>query len=164
MATNQGRQAKKLYFDVLLTATRSSQSFLCTQFTAGTPGDRYGSLLKALEACTASTPAGVRQQRAVGAWFAASFYGPQNTTTAQPRVTTTFVQPTANGNNLSLTSLPYVTSGGTVANKIGQTATDSVTSGVLRHFGVQVSKTNLPGGTVSVRGVLYVQRQHSIEV
>jgi hypothetical protein len=166
MASNFGNKTKKLYFDVALPTTRTSQSFLCTQFTAGTPGDRYGALLAALEACTGSTPPGIKQRRAVSAWFQAAGYAGQNATTPIAPCGVAFVSPTANGNNLSLTQLRYLTVGGSqVANKMGNEAIYG-TAGSLRHFSVQVSKARAGsvGGTVTMHGVLYVQRQHTIEV
>lgn len=167
MASNLGNKARKLYFDANLTATITNQSFLCTQFTAGTPGDRYGSLLTALEACTGSSLSGIKQRRAVSAWFQPARVVAQSATTPlNILMGVRFVQPTSNGTNkAALTGLPYLTVGGAaVAAKIGQEAIYG-TAGSLRHFAVQVQKLrSLGGGNITVAGVLYVQRQHSIEV
>lgn len=167
MASNLGNKVKKLYFDANLTATITNQSFLCTQFTAGTPGDRYGALMQAMEACTGSTQSGMKQRRAVSAWFQPSRIVAANATTPlNILMGVRFVQPTSNGTNkAALTGLPYLTvGGGAVAEKIGQEAIYG-TAGSLRHFAIQVQKLrSLSGGAITVAGVLYVQRQHTIEV
>lgn len=170
MAANHGQKAKKLYFDARLGSTTTNQVFLCTQFTVGTPGDRYGTLLDAMEACTGSTLPGIKQRRAVGAWFQASdIAGANATTPLTAMMGVQFVQPTANGTNkTALTALPYLTVGG--ASVVGKAGNEAIygTAGSLRHFSVRIQKLRGTGsgggGTVSVGGVLYVQRQHSIEV
>lgn len=169
MAANQGNKPRKLYFDANLGSTTTNQVFLCTQFTAGTPGDRYGGLLDALEACTGSTLPAIKRSRAVSAWFqAGAVAGANATTPLNAMLGVQFVQPTANGTNKTLTALSYLTVGNaSVAGKLGNEAIYG-TAGSLRHFAVQVRKFRGSGvgggGTVSVGGVLYVQRQHSIEV
>lgn len=172
MSANQGNTSRRLYFDVVLPATRNSQSFLCTQFTAGTPGDRYGCLLRALEAATGSTPATGKRAKAVAAWYQPAGFSAQNVTTPINELfAVAFISPIANANySTEQTKLPYLTVGNTaVANKAGNEAIYSVTAGTYRHFGVQVFKQRAAsgigfGGTISSHGVLYVQRPHSIEV
>lgn len=161
MATNQGRKIRKLYFDVAMHTGVTSAAFLCTQFTAGTPGDRYGSLLQAALAATGSTPPGIKQKLAVSAWFQ-----PSQVNGAASTISDYFPVDFVGAN---LTSrLPYLTVGNAaVATKAGQEAIYSVTSGIARDFGVRVRKVRASGtadSLVSVNGVLYVQRQHSIEV
>jgi hypothetical protein len=173
MAANHGKKIRKLYFDVALPVTRTSQTFACTQFAAGTAGDRYGALLQALETVTGSAPPGIKQQRTVSAWFQPTAILGTNTTTPVMPYTVSLVAPTSNvanasgalGNNLSLTALPYLTVGGaSVASKAGHEAIYG-TAGILRHFAVQVAKAFALGvPAVTTHGVLYVQRQHSIEV
>ncbi len=171
MSANQGNRSKKLYFDVYLGGdgdggVLTNQTFLCTQFTAGTPGDRYGCLLQAAENCTGSTPANTKRSRAVSAWFQPSAISVANTTTPATMLGVQFVQPTSNGTNkAALTALPYLTVGGSsVATKAGNEAIYG-TAGSLRHFSVRVRRgVGQAGGNVTVAGVLYVQRQHSIEV
>lgn len=171
MSANQGTTAKKLYFDIALTTTRNSQSFLCTQFTAGTPGDRYGRLLRVLEALTASSPSNKKAEREVSAWYQPAAFTALNVTTPiNEQFATSFIGPVANGNYATQqTQLPYLTvGGGAVAAKAGHSAVFG-TTGILRHFGVQVFKVRAAsgigfGGTISSHGVLYVARQHSIEV
>jgi hypothetical protein len=164
MSANQGNTSRRLYFDVDLPATRHSQSFLCTQFTAGTPGDRYGCLLRALEACTGSTVPSIKRSRAVSAWFQASGLTASNVTTPSD-FAVAFIAPVANANyTTDQTQLGYLTVGNTaVVTKVGHEAIYSVTSGIIRHFAVQVSKARAGTG-VTTHGVLYVQRPHSIEV
>ena len=171
MATNLGNKSRKLYFDVIFPATRHSQTFLCTQLTAGTPGDRYGCLLKELEACTGSTPPTTKRARAVSAWYQPSGFSVLNVTTpVSEQFAVSFIAPIANANpTTQQTQLPYVTVGGaTIANKAGNEAIYG-TAGILRHFGVQVLKVRATsgigyGGSITSHGVCYVQRQHSIEV
>lgn len=164
MSANQGNTSRRLYFDVLLPATRHSQSFLCTQFTAGTPGDRYGCLLRALEAATGSTTPSIKRSRAVSAWFQAAGVSATNVTTPND-FAVAFIAPIANGNySTDQTQLDYLTVGNTaVSGKSGHEAIYSVTNGQLRHFGVQVFKARATAA-ITAHGVLYVQRPHSIEV
>lgn len=181
MAANQGKKIRKLYFDVGLPATRTSQAFACTQFAAATPGDRYGALMQALEAATGSTPSGIKQQRTVSAWFQSAAAVMENTTTPVPVYNVNFVQPTTNvsnvsgtlGNNLNLNPLAYFTLGLSVTSGLQRVVPSKAgheaifgTAGILRHFAVQISKARAAsvGGSVTVHGVLYVQRQHTIEV
>lgn len=168
MATNLKNKSKKLYFDVLLADASTNASFPCTQINASTPGDRYGCLLPALHALTGSAPSGIKRAASVSAWFQPAAIGLTNTTTPlngalfQVR----FVQPTSRGiNQTGLQALPYLTVGGaSLPNMAGHEAIYG-TAGSVRHFSVQVRKVLAPaGGTVSVHGALYVQRQHSIEV
>ena len=171
MASNFGNTSRKLYFDVILPATRNSQSFLCTQYTAGTPGDRYGALLKSVQAVTGSSSPTTKRARAVSAWFQPSAVTAQNVTTPINQLfAVAFVNPTLNANySTALAGLPYRTVGGAaVTNKEGNEAIYG-TAGIQRHFSVQVFKVRAAsgigfGGTISSHGVLYVQRQHSIEV
>jgi hypothetical protein len=172
MSANQGNTSRRLYFDVIFPATRHSQTFLCTQFTAGTPGDRYGCLLRALEAATGSTSPQVKRSRAVSAWYQPSGLTPLSATTPiNEMFAVSFIAPIANGNyTTEQTKLPYLTVGNTaVINKVGNEAIYSVTSGLTRHFAVQVFKARATsgigyGGSITSHGVLYVQRPHSIDV
>lgn len=172
MSSNFKTTSRKLYFDAIFPATRHSQTFLCTQFTNGTPGDRYGMLLRALEACTGSSPPMQKRSRAVSAWYQPSGFSAQNVTTPiNEQFSVAFIAPVANGNYTTEQSkLAYLTVGNTfVANKTGNEAIYSVTNGTTRHFAVQVFKNRATsgigyGGTITSHGVLYVARHHSIEV
>lgn len=152
--------ANKLYFDVHLSGSQTNRSVLATAFTAGSPGDRYGSLLQPLESCTTDSPLGVQRSRAVSAWFQpVAIEGQNATTSTNLAFAVRFVQPTVPGANQSgLQSLQGVGFNADGAEAIYGTA------GTLRNFSVQVQKRKAAGGTISVSGVLYVQRQHSIEV
>jgi hypothetical protein len=152
-----GQRGKKLYFDVQFTATRRSQTFACTPFRTGLPGDRFGAFLSPLEACTGSSPGGVAQSREVGAWFQPSSL-PASTALGFDVM---FVAPTV-GNNIAVSGLPFLTAGGAgVSAKLGQSAIFG-TAGQLRQFSVFVAKQRVV--TAAATGVLYVQRQHGIEV
>ena len=168
MATNLKNRSKKLYFDVLLADASTNASFPCTHIVASTPGDRYGCLLPALHALTGSAPSGVKRAAVVSAWFAPNALASTNTTSPLNGAlfSVRFVQPTSRWiNQTGLQALPYLTVGGaSVPNNAGHEAIYG-TAGSIRHFSCQVRKLLAPaGGTVSVHGVLYVQRQHSIEV
>lgn len=164
MAKNQGNTSRRLYFDVQLPGTRHSQTFLCTQFTAGTPGDRYGCLLRALEAATGSTTPQVKRSLAVGAWFQATGLAAGSVTTPSD-FAVAFIYPVANGNYATdQTKMAYLTVGNMpVLDNVGNEAIYSITSGLTRHFAVQVSKARETAG-ITAHGVLYVQRPHSLEV
>jgi len=154
--TNFGQTARKLYFDVAFTATQNVQVFACTPFRTGLVGDRFGALMAALQACTGSTPQEVKQRNEVTAWFQTT----QATVGTVIPFNILFVGPTV-GTNINPTTLPFLTQGGTVSAKNGHSAVFG-TAGSLRHFSVKVSKYKTTTGVAS--GILYVQRQHSIEV
>lgn len=166
-------KALKLYFDVTMADAITNAVFPCTQITNGTPGDRYGHLLDVNEACIGGTPPQVKARRAVSAWFQPVGSAGLNATTPLAFLyDVRFVQPTSAGTNkAALLGLPFFTGATTttVPGKIGAEAIYG-TNGSLRHFAVQVQKRHNTGagviglGTLSVHGVLYVQRQHSIEV
>lgn len=157
-------KTNKLYFDVTAT-TSENITFLCTPFTSICFGDRFGSALAPLEACTGSTPPTVKQQREVSAWFSG--------TTTSSNAAVKFVAPTSTaanctghaGTNLSLAVLPFLTVGGTVTTKAGHSAVfagANASVGVMRHFCVQLLAAVNESGTLS--GTLFVHRQHTVEV
>lgn len=169
MATNFKAKHKKLYFDVTMGTTATSALFVCTQFTNGTPGDRYGNLLIALPALTGSSPASVKAQNAVSAWFQPNSAG----VTAASPWGVDFVGPTAGMTRgpqsnqaavAALHALPYLTVGTLtpLAQFSGHDAIYSITAGTTRHIAVRMRRRGTALSTVS--GTLYVQRQHSIEV
>lgn len=158
MAANQGNKVKKLYFDVSLAAT--NQTFMCTQFTQGTPGDRYGALLPVLEALTGSSPALAKQRSTTKAYFI-----PTNQYASFNLPYVNFIGPTSNGTGKGfLAYLPFMTAGSVVAAKAGHEAIYG-TGGASRHFAVFLrSVTATFGEGQVITGVLCVERQHSIEV
>jgi hypothetical protein len=170
---------KKLYFDVnfgsgtggigqAVATTVPALYFPCTQFTNGVAGDRYGAVLQALEACTGNTPNQIKAQREVSAWFAFAGGGGQLTvTSAGSPVAVDFVQPTGTvANHANVTRLKVLNTAGTTQFAKGGFSAIYGTLGIERHFSVRVRKANASGvaTTTSVRGTLYVARQHSIEV
>lgn len=169
MATNFKAKRKKLYFDIPLNRNATNFVVTCTQFTAGTPGDRYGNLLEALMALSGSTPPPVRTRNAVSAWYVPNLIVVSNATSlGNTPVMVEFCQPTARGSGVAaLKLLPYLTAGTlTPLNQFsGHEAIYSITAGTLRHFAVRVRRrvTSVQGG-VSISGTLCVQRQHSLEV
>lgn len=175
---------KKLYFDVnfgagtggvgqAVATTVPALYFPCTSFTNGVVGDRNGNVLQALECLTGNSPNGIKKLNAVSAWFQLSNLGAALLTLTSPSATTAeytavdFVMPTGTvANHANVTRLRSLnTAGTTLFSKGGQEAIYG-TLGTLRHFSVRVRKTNNAGVaiTTSVRGVLYVARQHSLEV
>ena len=164
------RFSKKLYFNIswAINATLSAKYVPCTPFRPSiTLGDRYGSLLQPLAALTGNTPNELKRAQSVTAWYqprSGSIASP--TSTGFSAVYVDFVAPTLNvaaGTNVSrIPLLPYLSSDGTtVARNVG---TDTIygTLGQPRHFSVRLRRDTAT--TVSMAGVLYVARQHSIEV
>jgi len=175
---------KKLYFDVnfgsgtggigqAVATTVSALYFPCTSFTNGVAGDRYGGVLQALEACTGNTPNLTKAQRAVSAWFALGGTGTGGgaggvtVTSLGSPIAVDFVQPTGTvANHANVTRLKYLNAAGTT--QFAKAGLEAIygTLGIERHFSVRVRKANASGVALStsIRGTLYVARQHSIEV
>jgi hypothetical protein len=160
---------KKLYFDVAISSALTRAFFPCTQFTPGYTGDRYGGVLAALEACTGGAPNATKVQRAVSAWFvkAGDSQAGQTITSNGSIMAVDFVQPTQTVvTTVAVTRIVYLNPGNTANTaKPGQDAIYG-TLGSLRHFSVRLRRPSAGGNAaaVSIRGTLYVARQHSIEV
>ena len=161
----------KLYFNFAIGPTFASpnttrQIFPCTQITAGTPGDRNGCLLQSMLALTGGASAAKKAQAEVSAWAQIVGDGTFGGTRAAG-VLIDFIGPTSGAGTGSVTQLPYLKagSGGTSADATfaGASAIYSITAGLQRHFSVRVRKFSALIST-QVVGVLYVARQHSIEV
>lgn len=172
----QPLRRKKLYFDVsfqtgpsgtTMMASPQKLVFPCTQFRANyTGGDRYGALLDDLPALTGGSDRNAKRRNEVAAWFqpysgyANTGDSPTSNATNIGQVRLDFVQATTNATGAS--PLPYLTAGGTqITNKYGMTPV------FTRHFGVRVQRFGLVGplGDVfTTHGILYVHRQHSIEI
>ena len=162
------RQAKKLYFNITWAsgATASHKFIPCTPFRpSATFGDRYGSLLEVLTALTGNSPNASKRANAVSAWFVPSQGTAHAITGAGGPVFLDFVAPTfavAPGNTDVVPLLPYLSIDGTsVARNKGK---DTIygTLGQPRHFSIRLERPITTSATFS--GVLYVARQHSIEV
>ena len=177
---------KKLYFDVsfiqgasgVTMAAVETRVFPCTQFRANyTGGDRYGALLEDYRALTGGSPREEKRKREVAAWFQplggrrigddsdASNIRTSPTFIGQVRVD--FVNATTNPD--AADPLLYYTAGGSeVLDKCGATPI------FTRHFGVRIQRFGLAGQGIggpsspatvfTTHGVVYVQRQHSIEI
>jgi hypothetical protein len=176
MATNFKAKHRKLYFDVTMGGDHlSAAAFVCTQFTNGTKGDRYGNLLDVLPALTGSANNSVKAQSAVSAWFQPNTAG----ITAAAPWAVDFVGVTATMQSgplpvvglgsavAALHGLPYLTAGTftPLAQFSGHEAiygTTALSAGAPRHFAVRMRRRG--AATCTVSGTLYVQRQHSIEV
>ncbi|MBV8722260.1 MAG: hypothetical protein JO277_08930 [Candidatus Eremiobacteraeota bacterium] len=167
MATTTPNKRKKLYFDFAITGSATRQIFPVTQFRAGvTCPERFGGFLDALEALTASSNAGAKARNEVSAWAMIANKGDALAAVTIAPVMIDFIGPTSGNGPGGITRLPYLTVGGNnLGEKCGQSAIFG-TAGVERHFAIRVRRGNVaPGGSTStVRGVLYVARQHSIEV
>jgi hypothetical protein len=167
------RPAKKLYFNLTWAGGATSGAgaavtkFIpCTPFRASvTIGDRYGSLLEALAAVTGNSPNQVKRAGAVEAWFVLSDNNAVGRTTVTTGVAIDFVAPTlqVTGNTDLVPLLPYLSIDGTSVLRNKGKDTIYGTLGQPRHFSIRVRRTVAPS-TATLSGVLYVARQHSIEV
>lgn len=140
----QPTKRKKLYFNVLLTrngpaAPAKNAAFFVTQFTPGTTGDRYGNLLDKLGLLTPGSAGGPKARNAVSSWFQCS------SITGDP----------------GHVCLDYIS-----ANAPNITLAVAITDPILtRDFRVRLKAgLAVATNTYVLRGILYVQRQHSIEV
>ena len=159
-------KVKKLYFDADVevgTGASAGQSFFnCTRVTAGTPAsDRYGNFLDALAALTGGSPLGLKNRNTISAVFSPvnepeqpfirdGIWPMLDFVAAAPAVLT-FGDP----------GLPFqIPGGGTDLSKAGYDAI------YTRNFRVRmrVRLGVVAPSTMHVRGIIYVQRQHSIEV
>jgi hypothetical protein len=155
---------KRLYFDFRLGSLQDEggsftrRIFNCTQFTAGTPGDRYGGLLQALESLTIGSLPAIKAQRAVRAYVNLTFSG-ASSVKAFP-VTANFIGPTPANATGPVQLLPYP------ANPIlaGSEAIYG-TAGQLRHFAVLVRLApSVAFASTEIAGTLFVDRMHTVEV
>jgi hypothetical protein len=162
-AQNFGQTHKKLYFDVTWGTTVGAQAFACTAFRTGLTGDRFGALMKAMQACTGGTPQSVMAESECSAWFQCL-----RTATVSGGVhigfNVYFAAPTVG--KITTGQLPATGHFAALpADLVGMVAGQSAvfgTVGTARNFSVVVAKQQAT--TAAVSGVLYVQRQHSIEV
>jgi hypothetical protein len=158
--------AKKLYFNITWAAgsTLSTKVVPCTPFRASvTIGDRYGALLEALPALTGNSPNTMKERNGVSAWFVPRSGGAAAVTSAGGPVYVDFVGATLGqtiNNNTAL--LPYLSLDGTSVNRNRGTDTIYGTLGQKRDFAVRLRRPTTT--TASFSGVLYVCRNHSIEV
>jgi hypothetical protein len=156
---------KKLYFDFSIGINATRAIFPATQFTSSLTGDRYGGLLDALEACTGSSPADIKRRNEVTAVAQRTSVVYNNSMVSTGgNFSVQFIQPTTGNGTGPVTPLPFMSPGVLFTDgKDGNSAVFGV-AGTPRHFSVVVRR--MPGGGVgtTARGVLYVQRQHSIEV
>lgn len=164
MATTNPQLRRKLYFDINFTGTR--QIFLCTQFRSGvTIAERFNGALQPAMALTGSSPSMNKARNEVSAWvipagLTNAALATSLTSVASP-LWLDFIGPTIGNGTGGITRLPYLTVGSTIFQKAGQSAVFG-TTGVQRHFAVRVRRTGT--NTTTVRGTLYVARQHSLEV
>ena len=164
---------KKLYFDVDLTGATRGLAFPCTQFRQTYNGDLYGGVLDDLPALVVGSPAVRKRLHSVAAWFSplSGERARVNVTTGEvartglnQRVYVKFIAATAGfvkgiGDSASI---GFATTDGLIFAPQLQGSTPIGT----RHFSVLVIRdvtANLVT-SATVRGVLYVQRQHSIEI
>ena len=162
--------AKKLYFNISWAngTTLSAKFIPCTPFRSSvTLGDRYGALLQALPALTGNSPNTAKERESVTAVFIPrTGSAPVNPTSLGYPVFVDFCAPTlafAPGTNVSrIPLLPYLSADGTSVNRNVGTDTIYGTLGQPRHFSVRLRRPNTATG--SMAGVLYVGRNHSIEV
>jgi len=159
---------KKLYFNINLTTVNNGlgatlvfgQVVACTQFRAGYTGDVYGSVLEDLAALTIGSSAELKRRNEVTAWF-------------QPITGQVVLDGTAAYRNQRVYvrfTIPTVRANGTAVILTFPGQPDGTTPIGTRHFGILVSRdwrsSNHLDVTISptVRGRLFVQRQHNIEI
>lgn len=165
---------KKLYFDISLTDAIPTRVYACTQFTATYAGDLYGSVLEDFAPLTPASSAELKRRNEVCAWFQPTdgqtlpninAAGTALITARNQQVFVRFVIATATTTNTASWTVTQV-SGLTFGSQLpGSTPIGT------RHFGVMVARgiPLRPTGyddtrSPTVRGRLYVQRQHTIEI
>lgn len=159
MAAPGVNKVKKLYFDVVLTrqgGSTSDASLVVNRCTGGAlantyAGDRDGGVLDDFPALSASSANALKRKSEVSAWFAATSLSFPTVAGAVAPALVDFVQWTS------------VASGATPLPSSGSTPSGA-TAIVTRHFGVRVRAFRTLTGNFILKGVLYVQRQHTIEV
>lgn len=164
MATTTPVTRRKLYYDFSIGGGATRAIVPVTQFRAGlTCGDRYGAVLSRLEALTGSSPVANKERNAVMAWaaLAGNSQAGNTITSVGAPVWVDFIGATSGNGTGAITRLPYFTVGGTLFQKPGQEAIYG-TAGSIRDIAIRVRRTGT--GATTLRGVLYVQRQHSMEV
>ena len=154
--------AKKLYFDFQFTNSNQARIFPCTWpttasgNTTATVIERHRALMDALPAVTGGASSAVKQAREVGAWFnLTQVFTTDYFNRGYAPLLLDFV-----GRNLT-TRIPFLDPGNVVVTtKAGHTPI------FTSHFAVRLRLFVLPDAGVAndIRGVCYVQRQHSVEV
>lgn len=132
---------EKLYYDLVIVFPMVS----VTREPTFAP-DRYGNTFERLDPLFAGSPGGLKARNAVSAWFQCSSFTEGGPPPPMSDVCVDFV-------DLADASLPDPTGG-------GFPGLDPV---YTSRFQVRVRPFGFPG-TFTVRGTLFVQRQHSIEV
>jgi hypothetical protein len=156
------RKVKKLYFSAVLSRGGATGSvgtgaiFPCTNFRANGlySGDSNGAVLEDFAPIAATDSQRMRNERAVSAWFQlqAANYAVAGATRGPVGFLLDFVAAT--------TTVAAVAQIGA----FGSLAAGQSTLGT-RHFAVRVRPLKLSNTqNFTVHGVLYVQRQHSLEV
>jgi hypothetical protein len=164
---------KKLYFDFELgtlageAGTLTRRIFPCTQYPTATgptpgsqPGDRYGNLLDALEALTATSPNSMKSRRAVRAYV--NLRSSTATSAKAFPISVDFIEPT---NGLLTNTAAVVLIDNPVLGSVYD-GTDAIygTTGNIRHFAVLVRTGGNAVVSADIVGTLFVDRQHDIEV
>jgi len=156
---------KKLYFNINLTTVNNGlgatlvfgQVVACTQFRVGYTGDVYGSVLEDLAALTLGSSDELKRRNEVTAWF-------------QPitgQVVTSIGTPFRNQRVYVRFTVATVRDNGTAEILIFAGQPSGTTPIGTRHFGILVARDGAGSATdvsPTVRGRLFVQRQHNIEI
>lgn len=155
-------ERKKLYFlgDFTL-ATNLFKVFPCTQFrsTKSYTGDVYGGVLKDLAPLTVGSSGAKKSQNEVTAW--ARVISQPALVPAVTNAVSSYHLDFVNATTLKTAATILVTT--VIKTAVGGTlGVNGVTPILTRHFGVRVTRR----GSAAVTGkvMVYVQRQHSIEV
>ena len=161
---------KKLYFNINLTTVNNGlgatlvfgQAVACTQFRATYGGDVYGSVLEDLAALTIGSSDELKRRNEVTAWFqpiTGQIVAAVGTPFRNQRIYVRFILPTVMENSIL---------GPTYAPGLAFTGQPNGTTPIgTRHFGILVARDGAGSATdisPTVRGRLFVQRQHNIEI
>jgi hypothetical protein len=120
-----------------------------------------------MAALTGNSPNSLKAAQGVTAVFVPSFDNAMGGTTQTVGVAIDFVAPTfaVSGNNNVVPLLPYLSADGTTVTRNRGKDVIYGTLGQQRHFSIRARRVSSPlGSTNTLSGVLYVSRQHSIEV
>jgi hypothetical protein len=158
--TVTGGRARKLYFDIPQTTVTSTEKKFFIPCTPGTfsgifeafsRGDRYGNLLEPMAALTRGARPAAKRLNTAHAWFECGFV--ENSSQNFFNFCLMFVS--ADGQPVKRTKTDGLPEGGSVFQGLDPVYTSL--------WGVQLS-VGTDSGDYDLKGIVYVQRQHSIEV
>lgn len=166
---------RKLYFAVDMAAAGSTRRvFPITAGRAGfATGDLYGGLIDAVPALTRSSFDGTKRKNMIAAWFVPATQGagsqiPSVLTNSNNAVAVDFVAWTAAGRT-AVAGMGYtgasgaLLGGGTLPGGAQVITGTPIAALLTRHMAVRVRRA-LTGTAGNIKGMLYVERKHDIEI